>query len=415
MFQLHGIDCLRLAAQHRLFQHIAQFADVAAPGLGHQQGQGVGQQLGRRGAVAQRQVFAQHLDQGRNVAAPRTQRRHAQRQHMQAVEQVFAELATLHHGHQIARGGGHQAHIERHQLVRAQGLDLALLQGAQQLGLHAQRHVADFVQEQGAAVGQLELAIAPLAVGAGVGPGGHAKEFGLQQGVGHGGNVHAHERPAGARRRGMDRMGQQLLAGAGFAQQQHRTGGLGGAAGLALDFGGGGARADKAGEGVFGPALPRSGTGQRVAPLQCQLTAGIIQVALQQGKLADQGLQRGFGMIEQHDANRTDHPLGFIAQGNAADHKGAGPVVQQVHQHGLARLQHAAHLGVGDHLLDHPAQELAQRGKPQAGQEPLVTLVDPDDTALAVHQEHALADAGEQVEHGAGGQFQNVLGVQGQR
>jgi len=36
--------------------------------------------------------------------------------------------------------------------IAADALDLALLQDAQQFGLHQRRHVADFVQEQRAAM-----------------------------------------------------------------------------------------------------------------------------------------------------------------------------------------------------------------------------------------------------------------------
>ncbi len=144
-----------------------------------------GASFGRRGAIAQGQVFAQGLDQRRDVTAPHPQRRHAHGQHMQAVEQVFAEPALAHQHTQIARSGGDDAHIKRHQLVAAQWLDLALLQRAQQLGLQTLRHVADFIEEQRAAIGQLELAVAPLAVGPGVGAGGHAEELGFEQRVGH--------------------------------------------------------------------------------------------------------------------------------------------------------------------------------------------------------------------------------------
>ena len=43
-------------------------------------------------------------------------------------------------------------------LAAAHALDDAVLQEAQQLGLQRQRHVADLVEEQRAAVGQLDLA-----------------------------------------------------------------------------------------------------------------------------------------------------------------------------------------------------------------------------------------------------------------
>ena len=40
----------------------------------------------------------------------------------------------------------------------AEALELALLQHAQQLGLQVERHFADFVEQDGAAVGQFEFA-----------------------------------------------------------------------------------------------------------------------------------------------------------------------------------------------------------------------------------------------------------------
>ena len=190
----------------------------------------------RRGAAAQGHVFAQHFDQRGDVAAALAQRRHAHRQHVQAVVQVFAELAGLHQRLQIAAGGGDHARVKAHQLVAAQRLGLAVLQRAKQLGLQAWRHVADLVQKQRAAVGQLEFADAALALGAGVGTGGDAEELGLQQGIGHRRDVDADKRPAGPPRCGMDGVRQQFLAGAGFAQQQHRAARLRRAPRLALDF-----------------------------------------------------------------------------------------------------------------------------------------------------------------------------------
>ncbi|MNT85065.1 hypothetical protein D3C72_2251840 [compost metagenome] len=41
-------------------------------------------------------------------------------------------------------------------LIRPQALDLAVLQGAQQFGLHAQGQLADFVEKQRAAIGRIE-------------------------------------------------------------------------------------------------------------------------------------------------------------------------------------------------------------------------------------------------------------------
>ena len=60
---------------------------------------------------------------------------------------------------------------------------------------------------------------------------------------------------------------------------------------------------------------------QAAIALGRQLAPGFIEVALQQRKLADQRLQRGFGLVEQHDAYGSDHRTLFITQRQAADHK----------------------------------------------------------------------------------------------
>src|SRR3546814_12132413 len=58
----------------------------------------------------------------------------------------------------IAVGGGQQADVHLDRLAAADTVDLARLDGAQQLGLQARMHFGDVVEQQGAAVGLLELA-----------------------------------------------------------------------------------------------------------------------------------------------------------------------------------------------------------------------------------------------------------------
>ncbi len=87
---------------------------------------------------------------------------------MQAIIEVFAEAAGAHELDQIAVRGGDQAEIDFHGFARADGVDLAVLQRAQQLHLRVHRQFADLVEEQGAAIGLDELADLFLA-GAGEG------------------------------------------------------------------------------------------------------------------------------------------------------------------------------------------------------------------------------------------------------
>ncbi len=71
-------------------------------------------------------------------------------------------------------------------------------QHAQQLGLHGERHVADFVQKKRAAGGLLEFSDVPRGR-AGEGTFFVAEQFRFDQLGGHGGAIERHERPGAPR------------------------------------------------------------------------------------------------------------------------------------------------------------------------------------------------------------------------
>ncbi len=103
---------------------------------------------------------------------------------------------------------------------RAHRLKALLVERAQHLGLGLQRHVAHFIQKQRSAVGLLQLADfvieragqAALAV---------AEQLAFDEFFGNGGAVHFDERLGGARAGGVNRVRDQFLAGAAFAENQH--------------------------------------------------------------------------------------------------------------------------------------------------------------------------------------------------
>ena len=125
-------------------------------------------------------------------AAPLAQRRHAKADLADAVVQVFAEAAGLDDAGRswlvaettrTSTGIGRGRRRARH----------ALLQEAQQLGLQRERHVADLVEEQRAAVGGLELARGLLG-GAGEGARLVAEQLAFEQLLGNGRAVDGDER-----------------------------------------------------------------------------------------------------------------------------------------------------------------------------------------------------------------------------
>ena len=109
-------------------------------------------------------------------------------------------------------------------LGAAEALELALLQHAQQLHLRLQVDVADFVEEQRAALGQLEAALAAL-VRVGERALLVAEQLRLDQRVGQRAAAHLDERLGRPQRVVVDRVRDQLLAGARLAADQH--GGVG--------------------------------------------------------------------------------------------------------------------------------------------------------------------------------------------
>ena len=103
---------------------------------------------------------AQHvLDQEGQVGEALAQRRELHLHDGQAVIEVGAEALGLHLGAQAAVGGGDDADVELLVLRRADRLGVAPLERAQDLRLHVDGQLADFVEEDGAAGGRLEGAL----------------------------------------------------------------------------------------------------------------------------------------------------------------------------------------------------------------------------------------------------------------
>ena len=120
---------------------------------------------------------------------------------------------------QVAVRGRDQPHVGPDRLVAADPLERLLLQQPQDLGLERQRHVADLVEEERAAVALLELADPPP-LGAGEGTLLVAEQLALQQGLGDGGAVDGQERRLGPGAVLVDGARDQLLAGAALAGDQ---------------------------------------------------------------------------------------------------------------------------------------------------------------------------------------------------
>jgi len=96
------------------------------------------------------------------------------------VEQVFPETALTIGFLQVLIGGDDDPHIRFHFLYPAHAFELSFLDHPQQRGLDLVGQVADLIEEEGAAVGELEM---PFFIGQGAGKGTFdvAKEFAARQ------------------------------------------------------------------------------------------------------------------------------------------------------------------------------------------------------------------------------------------
>ena len=123
-------------------------------------------------------------------------------------------------------GGGDDAHVHRGGLQRADGGYLALGQNPQQPRLRTERHVADFIEEQRAA---MSLAHQPF-LAFGECPGERAafiaEQLALDQVFGQRRAIDGDEGPARPGTRGVNGLRQEFLAGAGFALHQNAHAGI---------------------------------------------------------------------------------------------------------------------------------------------------------------------------------------------
>ncbi len=94
-----------------------------------------------------------------------------------------------------------------------------ILENAQELGLEIEGDLADFVEEDGAFVGEFEAADL-FADGAGEGAFFVAEELAFEEAGGDGGAIHFDEGIGGAATEAVNGAGDEFFAGAGFAEEE---------------------------------------------------------------------------------------------------------------------------------------------------------------------------------------------------
>src|SRR5207302_3529450 len=140
---------------------------------------------------------------------------------VQTVIKVFAKASFAHLRLQLDIRGGNDSHVDLDFMYAAQVHELLVLNYAQNLGLGFQAHGADFIEEDCSSVRDLKQALFGRD-SAGKSALDVAKEGRFQKIGGHGAAVDRHKGTVFARRISVDGLGDEFLARAAFALDQHR-------------------------------------------------------------------------------------------------------------------------------------------------------------------------------------------------
>ncbi len=205
---------------HRPFDPVDQLPHIARPGPGERRLHRRRRQAADRHPETPCELADIAIEQRRDVLGTLAQRRHAHRQHVDAIIEIGTKAARLHIPLEIAVGGADQPCGKGQRPLATDPLEAAILHQPQQLGLGRRRQFGHLVEKQTAALGAFGMA-AMAGKGAGEGAPLVAEQLAFHQLGGNRRAVDGHEGGIGARRDGMQEAGADLLADAAFAEEQH--------------------------------------------------------------------------------------------------------------------------------------------------------------------------------------------------
>ena len=212
---------------HEAPDHVLELADITRPRVLLEQAHRLARDGGHLPVVLEAELAEEVLRQRGDLFPPRSQRGNGNRDHVEAIVEVLAELPARHQGGEIPIGGGDQSHVRGDELGPAHAEELPVLDDVQELGLQAERHLPDLIEEKGALMGELELARLS-AMGAREGALFVPEELGLQELGGQRGAIDLDEGLVQTTGDLMDGPRHHLLAHPALAIDQDRDVGVGG-------------------------------------------------------------------------------------------------------------------------------------------------------------------------------------------
>jgi len=151
------LDEHAVAENRGAFERVAQLADVAGPVIGEDGRPCLDREARRRAAERAADVVEKRLTQQQDIVGAVAEGRQRNVEDLQAIKKILAEGAALDRFPQVAIGGGDDADVGFESPSAAEPLEFALLEDAEEFGLGREAHLADFVEEEDAAGGQLDL------------------------------------------------------------------------------------------------------------------------------------------------------------------------------------------------------------------------------------------------------------------
>src|SRR5688572_1876439 len=217
--QIPRLDVAGLAHEHRALDGVLELAHVAGPAVADQQMVGRRRDRPHAAAVALVELGEEMVAEQRHVFRALAQRRHLQRDRVDAEVEVLAQAAVAQRVLELDVRVADQAEVHPDQPIAADRAVLALLQHTKELRLQVGRHLANLVEEQRPALGHLEE---PHLVAGGARERAFAvpEQLALDELGGNGRAVDLDERPAHTVGVVVDGVGNQLFAGTVLALNQ---------------------------------------------------------------------------------------------------------------------------------------------------------------------------------------------------
>ena len=147
---------------HGMLDGGAQLADISGPLVGNEACHGSLGEGFLRATVFIGEFLQEGVRKQDDILSPFSQGRHFDGEHIEAEIEVLPEGALGHHVGEMFVGRGDHADVDGHRGVRADPLDGALGEGAEELDLSGGVNFANFVEKESSAVGLFESANAAL-------------------------------------------------------------------------------------------------------------------------------------------------------------------------------------------------------------------------------------------------------------